>query len=349
MNRTFVLALSSALLAVPALHAQDAEPQKVDFAARVLPILEARCFSCHQAPKADARGRLQKPKGGLRLDGAHWIQKGGDTGRVVVAGQPTKSELLRRVELPEDDADLMPPKGGPLAASEIETLRAWVRGGAELGEWIGAAGPADAPGAAHAPVRKTSTASAREAALRELAAGLEPLPANVLAKQDREKLRLEPALPGSALLRASFPAHRSEIGDAEVLALAPLVEHLAVLDLARSKIGSKSLAFVARLPRLWKLDLSDTGLAARDLETLAPALRAVRELNLNGTLVDDTSLTWIAGLPSLEDLYLWRSKVSEQGVSKLRAAKPDLRIRLTLELPEPPKQDGEAERGRRRR
>lgn len=349
--RRLVLAfalLGVALVAAPALRAQDAPPRAVDFAQEVLPILEARCFSCHQAPKTDARGRLQKPKGGLRLDGAHWIRKGGDTGRVVVARQPEKSELLRRVELPEDDPDLMPPKDGALSADQIATLRAWIASGAEFGTWVGAPGPAGASYAPVAPARPASSTSARTLALRELAEGLAPLPEAQLAKLRGGKLRLEPALPGSALLRASFPAHRTEITDAEVLALQPLAEHLAIVDLARAKLGAKSVAFLAQLPRLAKLDLTDTNLAARDLETCATGLRSTRELNLNGTAADDTSLIWLAGLPALEDLYLWRTKVSAEGIAKLRAAKPALRIRYELALPEPPT-GGEPERPRRRR
>jgi hypothetical protein len=340
----FALALAlalpcAALATAPALRGQSEPPRAVDFEKEVLPILEARCFSCHQAPKADARGRMQKPKGGLRLDGAHWLKKGGDTGRVVVAGQPSKSELLRRVELPEDDPDLMPPKDGALSAEQIATLKAWIASGAEVGTWVGAPGPAGASdaGSAHAPsARPANAVNARQLALRELGEGLQPLPEATLAKLRGEKLRLEPALPDSALLRASFPAHRSEITDADVLALAPLAEHLAIVDLARAKLGAKSVAFLARLPRLVKLDLSDTSLAAADLEACAQGLRAIRELNLNGTGIDDTSLAWLAGLPALEDLYLWRTKVSEAGIGKLRSAKPSLHLRHQLELPEPP-------------
>ncbi|MBL8899575.1 MAG: hypothetical protein JNM84_18235 [Planctomycetes bacterium] len=340
--------LAVALATTPALRAQSDSPRAVDFAKEVLPILEARCFSCHQAPKADARGRVQKPKGGLRLDGAHWLRKGGDTGRVVVANQPEKSELLRRVELDADDPDLMPPKDGALSADQIATLRAWIAGGAEMGAWVGAPAPAGASDAPAPSARPANAVNARQLALRELGEGLTPLPEATLVKLKSEKLRLEPALPGSALLRASFPAHRTEITDADVLALAPLREHLAIVDLARAKLGAKSVAFLAELPRLMKLDLTDTGLAARDLEACATGLRTTRELNLNGTGIDDTSLVWLAGLPALEDLYLWRTKITAAGIAKLRAAKPSLHLRYELALPEPPPPGDTPERRRRR-
>lgn len=315
--------------------AQDPQP---DFAKQVLPILETKCFACHQAPETDARGRTKKPKGGLRLDGADWIRKGGDTGRVVIAGQPSKSELLRRIELPADDADLMPPKDGPLSDAEILTLRTWITAGAEFGTWTGAAGPASAGGEAHgsAAKQKTPAVSAREIALRELAEGLSPLSQSSLSKLASERLRIEPLTLGAALLRVSYPAHRSEVSDADVTALGALEEHIAILDLSRSQISSKSVARLARMPRLVKLDLADTKLSAKDLVALAPALRHVRELNLNGTRIDDSALTALASLPVLEDLYLWRTAVTEEGAAKLRQAKPELNLRHVLELPDPP-------------
>ncbi|MBW3627863.1 MAG: hypothetical protein KY464_01080, partial [Gemmatimonadetes bacterium] len=56
----------------------------------VMPVLEARCTSCHNESKV---------KGGLRLDSPELIMKGGNNGAVIVAGSPDESELLRRITL----------------------------------------------------------------------------------------------------------------------------------------------------------------------------------------------------------------------------------------------------------
>ena len=57
----------------------------VDFRTEVLPILKGRCVECHQDPATNAGKR---PKGGLRLDGKHWIMEGTRSGPVVIPGDP---------------------------------------------------------------------------------------------------------------------------------------------------------------------------------------------------------------------------------------------------------------------
>ncbi len=67
---------------------------------------------------------------GLRLDRKAAALKGGLTGPVIVAGEPSASKLIARVS----DASAgtrMPPVGAPLTAAEIDALREWIAEGAE--------------------------------------------------------------------------------------------------------------------------------------------------------------------------------------------------------------------------
>ena len=66
---------------------QDAPPA-VDFAKDVKPILAERCFSCHGA---------EKQKNGLRLDVRDAALSGGDSGKVIAAGDPDGSLLIKLV------------------------------------------------------------------------------------------------------------------------------------------------------------------------------------------------------------------------------------------------------------
>ncbi|HCN77075.1 MAG TPA: hypothetical protein DIT13_07775, partial [Verrucomicrobiales bacterium] len=56
---------------------------------------------------------------------AEALLKGGDTGPAIVSGKPDESELVKRMSLPGDHDDIMPPKGGPLPAADIELVKAW--------------------------------------------------------------------------------------------------------------------------------------------------------------------------------------------------------------------------------
>ena len=81
---------------------KTAEP--LVFADVVQPILEKYCFECH-GPK--------KQKGKLRLDSLGAMTKGGEGGPALVAGSSATSELVKRIRLPKDDDDRMPPEGKP--------------------------------------------------------------------------------------------------------------------------------------------------------------------------------------------------------------------------------------------
>jgi uncharacterized membrane protein/mono/diheme cytochrome c family protein len=87
------------------------------FASHVLPVFDARCVECHGPDKA---------KAGLRLDSLAAALEGEGEDAMVVAGDPESSELLRRVLLPRDDDEAMPPKGDGLAPEQIEAIRAWI-------------------------------------------------------------------------------------------------------------------------------------------------------------------------------------------------------------------------------
>jgi hypothetical protein len=93
----------------------------IDFWEKIHPVLEARCLECHQGGKA---------KGGLHLDSLAAAVAGGDSGEpAIVAGSPEKSPLVARMRSADAD-ERMPPKGGGLAAAEIDLIERWIAQGA---------------------------------------------------------------------------------------------------------------------------------------------------------------------------------------------------------------------------
>ena len=91
------------------------------FTDKVQPILEANCVGCHNP---------EKSKGKLLMNTLDSFMKGGENGVIVVAGKPGESPLIKRITLPKDDDDIMPPKDGPLATGDIEILKQWITQGA---------------------------------------------------------------------------------------------------------------------------------------------------------------------------------------------------------------------------
>ncbi len=88
------------------------QPQKVDFAHEIVPLLKARCAECHTAGKH---------KGSFSLDTREDVLKK----KAVVPGKSNESELIRRVSSRDLD-ERMPPKGEPLTPKQIALLRAWI-------------------------------------------------------------------------------------------------------------------------------------------------------------------------------------------------------------------------------
>lgn len=91
------------------------------FESKIRPLLAKHCYECHSE-------KAEKVKGGLLLDSADGIAKGGDSGDVIEPGDPGASLLMKSVRNPDPD-EQMPPKNR-LAESEIEALESWIRLGA---------------------------------------------------------------------------------------------------------------------------------------------------------------------------------------------------------------------------
>ena len=113
-----LLVLSSTSLA-QVVRAEDLS--NIDYLRDVKPLLQTKCISCH--------GALTQ-EGGLRLDAAILIRKGGDSGPAFIGNSPKQSLILKRVT--SDDDNRMPPaEDGPrLTADEVAILTSWIKAGA---------------------------------------------------------------------------------------------------------------------------------------------------------------------------------------------------------------------------
>jgi hypothetical protein len=124
------VALAIAVLATLGIADERATPpastSRVDFTRQIRPLLSDRCFRCHgpDASRRKAKLRLDLREGAFKkLDGG-WA--------VVKPGDPSKSELVRRITTDDTD-DMMPPPESKLSLTDDEKalLTRWVAEGAE--------------------------------------------------------------------------------------------------------------------------------------------------------------------------------------------------------------------------
>ena len=104
-----------------------AEPTATDlaggiafFESKIRPILVDNCYDCHAADT--------EQKGSLLLDTKAGVLKGGDTGPVMVPGDPTTSLIIQAVKQQNDHLKM--PPDGRLSDDEIAALEEWVKMGA---------------------------------------------------------------------------------------------------------------------------------------------------------------------------------------------------------------------------
>lgn len=104
--------------AVPA--AEDAAAVEF-FEQKIRPILVLHCSECHSSDS-------KKQQGGLLLDSRAGWMRGGDSGAVIVPGDPEKSLLILAVR--QTDKDLKMPPKQKLTDTQIADLESWVKSGA---------------------------------------------------------------------------------------------------------------------------------------------------------------------------------------------------------------------------
>lgn len=271
------------------------------YAAVVHPILDKYCVSCHGP---------EKVKGGLRLDSLEGVRKGGENGPLIVAGKARQSELVKRIRLPLESDDHMPPDGKPQPTADDVALLAW---------WIDAGAPGDTVLSqvprpepiqkilagrlgAIAPVATEPVAQSSARPLAEIKPVADKL-AGELGVSILPLAQTEPWLQCSAAIAG--PA----FGDEQLAKLQPLASNLRWLDLSGTSItdtGAVHFAAMTNLTRLYlqRTAITDTGLARLE------GLRELAYLNLYGTGVSDEGLQHLEDLPQLRQLYLWQTRVS---------------------------------------
>jgi uncharacterized membrane protein len=99
------------------------------FAQEIQPILEAKCYECHNADKQD---------GDYRMDDLEWLVVGGESERAaIVPSDAMTSHLVELILLPEENEDVMPPYGKPkLESAETIAIIQWINRGAPLGDYV---------------------------------------------------------------------------------------------------------------------------------------------------------------------------------------------------------------------
>ena len=297
-------------------------PGPLEFA-DVLPVFEARCTRCHGA---------KKQRGELAMHTLEGLLVGGEyDGPALVMGDPDASPLLKRMLLPLDHDDHMPPESKPQPTeAEIAWVRAWIAGEPAPG----AAPEIEVDEAESAPpvVEPASEAPAIESA---------PAPDPARVEQAIETLRgglahVQPVSSEDEGLWVDLSASRMDPARLRE-ALAILGPRIAELSFAGLEAGVVDLDLCAEMPRLAQLDLRRLrGSEGAPLD-LAPLARSdsLRVLNLAGTPLGPEAVQVLGDLAGLERVFLWDTGLAGRA-AELSAARPRLEVVGESPLPDEP-------------
>ncbi|MDB6056252.1 MAG: hypothetical protein JWO95_96 [Verrucomicrobiales bacterium] len=293
------LTVGLVFLALPALA-----DTKVDFAKQIQPIFEKSCIKCHGP---------EKQKGGLRLDQKAAALKGGKDAVSIIPSDAAKSDLYRRITLPDGSDDVMPNQGSLLSKAETDLIRDWINQGAT---W---------PDTAVATTDKPANAEAEK--LPDVKST--PVELTAIAKLDTVGISVRPIAQNCNWHEANLRGY-TNAADATLAQLKD-VTTLMQLNLSGVKFSEASAANLKPLVNLTHLHLEHTPITDGGLANVKD-MAHLTYLNLFDTSITDAGLEHLAGLTNLHNLHLWETKVTDAGVAKLQKALPKCNIVRGVEL-----------------
>jgi len=301
---------------------------EADFSKSVQSVLEARCVDCHGS---------KKQKGDLRLDSLK------DALSVLKPGESGESELFKRIILPSDHEDIMPPKGDPLTKEQIEGIKTWIDGGAKWPEGLvllSAKERAELKAAAsrlpRPDIKAVAVSDAEKAAIAKLSSG------EGIGDESAAPLVMALAQ-DTQLIYANFRLIGKNVEDKHITPLSDIA-NLNELDLSNTKISGAGLAAIKNNKSMTKLSLANTVVDDAALKHIE-GLTNLMSINLYNTKVTDAGLAVLKNMKFLRKVYAWKSGITENGAAELKKALPNVDVNLGFKLAkvEPKKEEKKEE------
>jgi uncharacterized membrane protein len=281
----------------------------------VMPVLERKCFSCHNESKA---------KGKLIMTDAEKFRSGGESGVAWVSGNPDSSRMIQHIRLPIEHDDHMPPDGKPqLNPSEISLLEAWIQSGADFEKKFDEFQEGDT-----LKLLATSIINSINRNTQEEAYSFKAVSADVITKMNTPFRTVFPLYQNSPALQADFFVKESfKLNSLEELK--EIKEQLVILNLSKMPIADADVKLISQFVNLEKLNLNFTLVKGEGLQNLK-SLVHLESLSLSGTSVNKEALTVLLSLPALTEVFIWNTSIQESEIAELQKLYPKIEFIHTL-------------------
>ncbi|MBA4850824.1 FN3 associated domain-containing protein [Emticicia sp. BO119] len=278
------------------------------YRAAILPILEKKCMSCHND---------QKVKGELNMSSIAKILKGGKHGVLWKAGDTLNSILLKRVYLPIEQKEHMPPKGKEqLTFDEIALLTAWIKEGADMKKAV----------KNYVPLSKARSLAFKISggSRSEKVYSFSEISENTLAEVNTPFCVVTPLATGSPALEAEFFVSR-KFDRKSLENLLKVQEQLVELSLAKMPVTDADINLIAKFPNLEKLNLNQTDITGATLDQLTQC-RHLSSVALSGTKINKAQLQKLMALPALTEVFVWNTSLDSVAIQELTKKYPKVAI-----------------------
>lgn len=264
----------------------------------VQPLLEAKCYSCHGP---------NKQKGKLRLDQQEFILKGGKNGNTIEPGNADESEMIKRMLLPVENEDHMPPKEkSQLTTQEISLLHWWVNSGAHFNKKVKELPQTEKIKPVLLSLQAGSTGNEQKTT------DVPTVPVTkadeaIISRLKKAAVIVIPVAQNSNYLSVNFVAVAGGV-DSLLPLLQSLSKQLVWLKLDHADVNDASLDVISKLTELTRLQLSNATISDKGLLKLQ-SLQELQSLNLTGTKVTAQGVVQLKVLKKLKHLYLYQTAV----------------------------------------
>ncbi len=283
--------------------------QAVAYTDIIQPILQSKCYTCHGS---------NKQKGKLRLDEPDFILKGGEDGKIMIPGSAGESEMIKRILLPLDNEDHMPPKEkSQLSKSQMELLSWWINSGADFHKQVAALKQPKEVLPYLTALQSGNTQQNQTAVSDIPATVVDKAPDSIIQKLKLLDVAVNPVAAKSNYLTVSFVAVDS-ITLQHLQLLKVFSKQIIWLKMSDVQISDEVCAVIGNLPNLTRLFLNKTNITDNGLAYFKN-LAQLQYLNLSATNITANGIKNIYQLKNIRQLYLYQTKMSNADIGSIKS------------------------------
>ena len=278
------------------------------FAGVVEPILESKCYGCHNTSKS---------KGGLVLTSLASIGRGGKNGKVWVPGDAAHSLIVKRMLLPPEAKEHMPPRDkAQLSPDEIAFISTWIDEGANAGLRLSDLDSHDTLRTLSRTIIDRYYQQPHDVPVYHFASVSDELVTklNIPNRAVFRIARHEPALGVDFFLAKSY-------SEKYLKELEAVAAQIVRINLSGMPVQDEELSIIATFSNLEKLVLNNTPVTGSSLGELT-RLTHLKTVALSGSKVNVAGLARLGGIASMQRVFLWNTAVTDAEVKKLREEFP---------------------------